>query len=119
MISCNAALVPAVDVKFEALDQKVDASLAKLFEARRKRDMYLGFAEDPVAFLNIIIASQVSTVVSAAAAQLFQWVMLPAWFGRSVCLLYAIVFGCLDVCSIAFHQLVQEDTQGNLGTYGI
>jgi hypothetical protein len=49
-------------LQFEVLDQKVDASLAKLFEARRRRDMYLGFAEDPVAFLNTIIASQVSRV---------------------------------------------------------
>lgn len=40
----------------------MDASLAKLFEARRRRDMYLGFAEDPVAFLNTIIASQVRRV---------------------------------------------------------
>jgi hypothetical protein len=32
--------------------------------------MYLGFAEDPVAFLNIIIASQVSnTSLGATAAQ--------------------------------------------------
>jgi hypothetical protein len=49
-------------LQFEVLDQKVDASLAKLFEARRRRDMYLGFAEDPVAFLNTIIASQVGRV---------------------------------------------------------
>lgn len=55
-VLCTALLV----LQFEALDQKIDASLAKLFEARRRRDMYLGFAEDPVAFLNTIIASQVS-----------------------------------------------------------
>lgn len=54
LIACVAC------VQFEVLDQKIDASLAKLFEARRRRDMYLGFAEDPVTFLNTIIASQVS-----------------------------------------------------------
>jgi hypothetical protein len=43
----------------EVLDTKIDTSLAKLFESRRRRDIYLGFAEDPVGFLNTIIASQV------------------------------------------------------------
>jgi len=50
--------------QFDALEQKLTAQLTKLFEARRRRAMYLGFADDPVGFLNTIIASQVSTTCS-------------------------------------------------------
>lgn len=46
-------------LQFDALEQKLTTQLSKLFEARRRRSMYLGFAQDPVAFLNTIIASQV------------------------------------------------------------
>lgn len=49
-------------VQGEVLDTKIDASLAKLYESRRRRDIYLGFAEDPVGFINTIIASHVSTL---------------------------------------------------------
>lgn len=57
--ACGGVLCCAV--QGEALDTKIDASLAKLYESRRRRDIYLGFAEDPVGFINTIIASQVST----------------------------------------------------------
>ncbi|WIA38491.1 hypothetical protein OEZ86_001813 [Tetradesmus obliquus] len=45
------------DKQFEAMDQKLAAQLAKLFEARRRRAMLLGFAEAPVAMLNAAIAA--------------------------------------------------------------
>ncbi len=32
--------------------------LARLHEARRRRALYLGFAEDPVAFINAAVAAQ-------------------------------------------------------------
>lgn len=51
--------VPFYVCQMLAQDQKLTTSLPKLFEARRKRMMYLGFADDPVAFLNAIIASHV------------------------------------------------------------
>lgn len=41
------------------LEQKLSTHLNKLYEARRRRAVYLGFAEDPVAFINAAIASQV------------------------------------------------------------
>lgn len=46
-------------LQFEAMDQKLAAQLAKLFEARRRRAMLLGFAEAPVAMLNAAIAAAV------------------------------------------------------------
>lgn len=55
-------------VQGEVLDTKIDASLAKLYESRRRRDIYLGFAEDPVGFINTIIASQVRPGLSCVQA---------------------------------------------------
>lgn len=47
-------------LQIEGLEQKLSVHLNKLYEARRRRTMYLGFAEAPVAFINAAIASQVS-----------------------------------------------------------
>jgi hypothetical protein len=54
-------------LQFEAMDQKLAAQLTKLFEARRRRAMLLGFAEAPVALINTAIAASVSTAVQCAA----------------------------------------------------
>jgi hypothetical protein len=59
-------------LQFEAMDQKLGAQLTKLFEARRRRAMLLGFAEAPVAMLNAAIAAAVRNaqhyaVLSSAA----------------------------------------------------
>jgi hypothetical protein len=51
------------------MDQKLAGQLTKLFEARRRRAMLLGFAEAPVAMLNAAIAAAVrvwSVVLRAA-----------------------------------------------------
>jgi hypothetical protein len=52
-------------LQFEAMDQKVAAQLSKLYEARRRRAMLLGFAEAPVALINTAIAATVSTAQRA------------------------------------------------------
>lgn len=50
-------------LQIETLEQKLSTNLNKLYEARRRRAMYLGFAEAPVSFINAAIASQVSCVL--------------------------------------------------------
>eukprot|EP00878_Enallax_costatus_P024278 GHUV01025903.1.p3 GENE.GHUV01025903.1~~GHUV01025903.1.p3 ORF type:complete len:111 (+),score=41.61 GHUV01025903.1:1036-1368(+) len=45
-------------LQVETLEQKLSTHLNKLHEARRRRAMYLGFAEDPTACINSAIASQ-------------------------------------------------------------
>jgi hypothetical protein len=51
------------------MDQKLAAQLTKLFEARRRRAMLLGFAEAPVALINTAIAASVSTALQRAAVR--------------------------------------------------
>jgi hypothetical protein len=94
-------------VQFEALDNKVNASLTKLFEARRRRDMYLGFAEDPVSFLNTIVASQVGTVAgdTACLPQPAHSIVVLVCVCQSRCVLQVTgcSFGFAPVCWFSQH----------------
>ncbi|KAF6258758.1 hypothetical protein COO60DRAFT_1638864 [Scenedesmus sp. NREL 46B-D3] len=63
------------DKQFEAADEKIAGQLTKLFEARRRRAMLLGFAEAPIAMLNTAIAAaarevRVARTTAGAAAEL-------------------------------------------------
>jgi hypothetical protein len=47
---------------FVQLDQKIAGLVKRVYDASRRRDVYLAFSQSPVDFINALIASQVSTM---------------------------------------------------------
>lgn len=47
---------------FVQLDQKIAGLVKRVYDASRRRNVYLAFSQSPVDFINALIASQVSTM---------------------------------------------------------
>lgn len=55
------------DAEIEKINQRMDGLVAKINEHRRRRAMLLGFAQDPVAFINALLPSQAKEVRQSLA----------------------------------------------------